>query len=501
MELKANASGLSQPILKRYQSLFESFDENQSHNPDDMWILIDHELEEVQLCDAAVSVLEMPSTLSLEAFSQHFTPKNKITDQALFRAGSEFRYASPSSTVLQFNVWGYQPDPAQSVRLLYLRKVDQHEPNKLSPLEEQLFSQRHLFSIISHELRTPTATMKMLVDDLSEGTCSAEHIEQMKQTTEHLLYVLEDINQAVNPSRSLPHTVTRFHPNRLLENVHAQMRRLAEISDIKLTLNLIDNEQLLIECDAQRLKIIVLNLIKNAILHSRGTCIDINAQWIKSKQGEGSLVLSVSDDGRGIPISEYSNVFKPFERLGTRVDGSGLGLFLVRQTLDELGGSILVKKSEQGGAQFDVTLPSKNLQFESSHPHLPSAEKDTETRLKSLRLLVVEDDPVIRMVSQRLLGKVVQRVDVAENGQTGLEKAISQQYDLILTDFFMPVMDGLQMIKKIREQGINTPIVSVTAAVLGQESEQLLSAGASHVIAKPISMAAFINIINTLNLG
>jgi CheY-like chemotaxis protein len=99
------------------------------------------------------------------------------------------------------------------------------------------------------------------------------------------------------------------------------------------------------------------------------------------------------------------------------------------------------------------------------------------------------------MVSKNLLGKLVNQVDVAENGHIGYEMATSKEYDLILSDFFMPVLDGRQMILKLRREGVEVPIVAVTAAVMGQESEALLDAGANKVIAKPISMNTFLEVV------
>jgi CheY-like chemotaxis protein len=137
----------------------------------------------------------------------------------------------------------------------------------------------------------------------------------------------------------------------------------------------------------------------------------------------------------------------------------------------------------------------RNLNAKQTEPVFRQESKDTGDLLKSLHLLVVEDDPIIRMVSKNLLGKLVRQVDVAENGHIGFEKAIKNKYDLILSDFFMPVLDGRQMIQKLRSEGVSVPIVAVTAAVMGQESEALLNAGANKVIAKPISMNTFLEIV------
>jgi CheY-like chemotaxis protein len=203
----------------------------------------------------------------------------------------------------------------------------------------------------------------------------------------------------------------------------------------------------------------------------------------------------VSDDGQGIPQEAAKKIFEPFERLGTKVDGSGLGLFIVRQSLNELHGDVDVERNEQGGARFIVKIPMQDLNAKKTGPVFRQESKDTGDLLKSLNLLVVEDDPIIRMVSKNLLGKLVKQVDVAENGHVGYEKAINNKYDLILSDFFMPVLDGRQMIQKLRSEGLTVPIVAVTAAVMGQESEALLDAGANKVIAKPISMNTFLEVV------
>ncbi len=343
-------------------------------------------------------------------------------------------------------------------------------------------------------MRTPVATLQMLIEDLEQGAPSSKQTEQMKNTVDHLMSVLEDMTQAVNPERAMPISKTTFHPNQLLIDVHSQMTRLAELNGMVVKLELIDNESIRLESDKQRIKIIVLNLIKNAIHHSKGSRINVKAEWLQ-RVDKGYLKLTVSDDGQGIPQEATSQIFEPFERLGTKVDGSGLGLFIVRQSLNELHGDVDVQRNEQGGARFVVSIPMQDLNNQQSKPVFRQESKDTGDLLKRLNLLVVEDDPIIRMVSKNLLGKLVNQVDVAENGHIGYEMATSKQYDLILSDFFMPVLDGRQMIQKLRKEGVEIPIVAVTAAVMGQESEALLDAGANKVIAKPISMNTFLEVV------
>lgn len=503
MESKVDYTGLSEELKTSYDAMFAHHREHRTGTPGELWVLLDHELSQVRLNRDAQSAFSLPPCVDLAEFSKHFTPSEKIFNNLKLRDGAELRFQQVDSEeqgdATHFSAWGFQYEPHQSLRLLNFRKVDLFDPNKLSALDEQLFNQRQLFGIISHELRTPAATLKMLIDDLEDGASLPGRLPQLRETVDHLLAVLQDMNQAVNPSRALPATKTRFHPNRLLENVHAQMRRMAELADIQFHITLIKDEKLLLESDLQRLKIIVLNLIKNAILHSRGTQIWLTAQW-QPRAGSGYLKICVDDDGRGISEDEREKVFEPFERLDTEADGSGLGLFIVRQSINELNGSVTITRNSKGGASFEVSIPIKNIAEVPDMPVFRQESPDIRRLLEKMRILVVEDDPVIRMVSKSLLSKLVEHVDVAEDGLVGYNKVRAGDYDLILSDYFMPVLDGLDMIKKIRADGDQTPIVSVTAAVLGQEAEALLDAGASRVIAKPISMKAFIDVVEQLNI-
>jgi signal transduction histidine kinase len=475
----------------QYQQLCEAFD---TFNESQFDIVIDFNSGMVHLDAKAEQFFVLPTPISLTDFDNHFTPANKLSDSATIRTGSNFRYKGIENETHHLSAYETKSATAPHLKHIRFKRIDLFDPSKVTEIEEKLINQRQLFAIISHEMRTPVATLQMLIEDLEQGVPSAKHTEQMKSTVDHLMSVLQDMTQAVNPERAMPISKSAFHPNQLLIDAHSQMTRLAELNGMVVNLELIDNEDIRLLSDKQRIKIIALNLIKNAIHHSKGSAIHVKAEWLQ-KVDKGYLILSVSDDGQGIPQEAAKKIFEPFERLGTKVDGSGLGLFIVRQSLNELHGDVDVERNEQGGARFIVKIPMQDLNAKKTGPVFRQESKDTGDLLKSLNLLVVEDDPIIRMVSKNLLGKLVKQVDVAENGHVGYEKAINNKYDLILSDFFMPVLDGRQMIQKLRSEGLTVPIVAVTAAVMGQESEALLDAGANKVIAKPISMNTFLEVV------
>gem|GEM_PF-1883160 len=467
---------------------FDSLDESQFD------IVIDYSTNTVHLDVQAQQFFALTSPIQLNQFDAYFSPANKLMEPDPIRPGTNFRYKGIDKETHHLSAFESRTETAPHLKHIRFKRIDLFDPSKLTEIEEKLINQRQLFAIISHEMRTPVATLQMLIEDLEQGAPSSKQTEQMKNTVDHLMSVLEDMTLAVNPERALPISKTTFHPNQLLIDVHSQMTRLAELNGMVVKLELIDNERIRLESDKQRIKIIALNLIKNAIHHSKGSRINVKAEWLQ-RVDKGYLKLTVSDDGQGIPQEATSQIFEPFERLGTKVDGSGLGLFIVRQSLNELHGDVDVQRNEQGGARFVVSIPMQDLNNQQSKPVFRQESKDTGDLLKRLNLLVVEDDPIIRMVSKNLLGKLVNQVDVAENGHIGYEMATSKQYDLILSDFFMPVLDGRQMIQKLRKEGVEIPIVAVTAAVMGQESEALLDAGANKVIAKPISMNTFLEVV------
>lgn len=475
----------------QYQKLCEAFDTLDESQFD---IVIDFSSGMVHLDTKAQQFFVLPTPIALSHFDTHFIPANKLSESAPIRTGSNFRYKGIENESHHLNAYETISATAPHLKHIRFKRIDLFDPSKVTEIEEKLINQRQLFAIISHEMRTPVATLQMLIEDLEQGAPSAEHTEQMKCTVDHLMSVLQDMTQAINPARAMPISKSAFHPNQLLIDAHSQMTRLAELNGMVVNLELIDNEEIRLLSDKQRIKIIALNLIKNAIHHSKGSAINVKAEWLQ-KVDKGYLILTVSDDGQGIPKEAAKKIFEPFERLGTKIDGSGLGLFIVRQSLNELHGDVDVERNKQGGARFIVKIPMQDLNAQKTGPVFRQESKDTGDLLKSLKLLVVEDDPIIRMVSKNLLGKLVKQVDVAENGHIGYEKAISNKYDLILSDFFMPVLDGRQMIQKLRSEGLTVPIVAVTAAVMGQESEELLDAGANKVIAKPISMNTFLEVV------
>ena len=249
--------------------------------------------------------------------------------------------------------------------------------------------------------------------------------------------------------------------------------------------------------DDARLRQILLNLMGNAVKYTdqgfvRGEVTLASAANVSPL----SIVFTVTDSGCGIPEEHLANIFEPFEQvrgsIKHRSGGVGLGLAIVKRLVDLMGGEIAVQSAVGQGTVMRVTLPFK-LPINAQSQALQQAP--TFKLAQSLRILLVEDEETSQAVIQKYILKAKHEVVVAADGQEALQRFAEQNFDLILMDIQMPVMDGVEATKRIRngEAGAdksNTPIIAMTAYAMVGDKEKFIAAGIDDYIAKPVEMDA-----------
>lgn len=238
------------------------------------------------------------------------------------------------------------------------------------------------------------------------------------------------------------------------------------------------------EVNSGALRQIITNLVKNAALHSQGT-----DAWISltASKVDGFLQLNVSveDNGKGIPEDHRVQVFDAFGRGETTADGTGLGLYIIKELSEMLSGEIEYFDSERGGADFKLNC---TLPIASQTEKHESNGGSSLNFLKGKKILFAEDQLTLQALTQSLLVKQGAEPAIANNGAEALALFSQQSFDIVLTDTMMPEMDGYTLSRELRKRGFKGPIIAITAAVIGQETENLLASGVDVVMTKPINV-------------
>ncbi len=410
--------------------------------------------------------------------------------------------ASGDPRVLRLHLWT-EPTPRgeKVVYGLMVEVTEEHLQEQaltdaLNELSMRQDRQKQLFSIVSHEIRTPASVLSMLIDDLESGHNSKQLQGQMREAASQLLSVLDDMRQAVNPEKNQPLTITPYIPADIAERVRNTYQILAKGQDIRITLDLGPGASSQLMGDSNRLKQVLGNLVRNAIIHSRGSEIRIAYQPQDLPPMEGGKDCpsswTVTDNGIGIPLEEVERLFQPFERgsadARNQADGSGLGLYIVKQSVDLLGGNIEYFPAPEGGAGYCLCLPDRpasEAELQAAAPKIPVEQK----KLEDLRVLLAEDNALVAQVTSKQLGRVFGEIDLAENGRVALEKIRETPPDVLITDLFMPEMPGDELVAALRAEAIDIPMIGLTAAVVGDDIHRFEEAGTNAVLPKPLDVA------------
>ena len=259
--------------------------------------------------------------------------------------------------------------------------------------------------------------------------------------------------------------------------------------------------------DDGRIQQILNNLVSNALKWTDKGFVEVRADRIHSPAPDKCRILfTVSDSGIGMDDELLGHLFKPFTQVekGRRrsFQGAGLGLSIVKRLVELMNGNISVASEMNKGSTFYVCIPLTMVGF-AQDPGLVDITETEHTPLH-LKLLVVDDDEISRLVLVRLLEKWGHEASTAETGIQALEYLRRNDFDLVLMDIQMPDMDGVETAKAIRngqagEGKRNIPIIALTAYAMGADKEQALAAGMDNYLAKPFEIKDFQKILNNLS--
>jgi PAS domain S-box-containing protein len=380
---------------------------------------------------------------------------------------------------------------------------------------------------MSHELRTPLNAILGMTEGLQEGVFGTIGDRQLKalQTVErsgtHLLELINDIldvSKIAAGQIKLDYASTSI--NHLCQSSLTFIKQQAQQKRIqihtKLQLNLPD---LLV--DERRIRQVLINLLNNAVKFTPeggSITLEVCRHNRLDSRADGSnvdlkefLEIKVIDTGIGIASENIQKLFKPFiqidSALNRQYEGTGLGLALVKQLVELHGGQVELTSKLGGGSCFSISLPyaidtslSSGI-ITSNEPSVTSPlEAPNIVESQASLILIAEDNEAnIITISSYLTAKGY-RIVLANNGQEAIAKAMSAQPDLILMDIQMPVMDGLEATKQIRQipSLVNVPIIALTALAMTGDRDRCIAAGANEYLSKPVKLKQLSTIIQQL---
>jgi len=365
---------------------------------------------------------------------------------------------------------------------------------------------------MSHEIRTPMNSILGFTEILKRGYARTKdetrrHLNTIHSSGKNLLALINDILDLSKVESGRIEVEKAWDtPHRIVQEVLQTLKVQLEAKGLYLRFNAESALPEKIETDPARLRQIIFNLVGNAIkfTDTGGVTVDLR---LEENRGGPRLIVDITDTGIGIPMDKIESIFDPFTQADSSITrqfgGTGLGLSISRKFARLLGGDIRVSSQPGKGSLFRVIVAAGDL---TSIPFLQPEEmaltlddigedKPDQWRLKKARILVVEDGAETRELIRLLLGQAGVEVFEAENGLEGVHKAAADPYDVILMDVNMPVMDGFTAAGKMREDGVQSPIIAMTANAMKGFEQECLDAGYSGYLAKPLDIDQFMRLM------
>ncbi|HMC14494.1 MAG TPA: PAS domain-containing protein, partial [Albitalea sp.] len=426
-------------------------------------------------------------------------------------AAYEFRVVWPEGTV-RWLASRSLPVPGvdgRSLRYIGINWDITERVNAENERHERLVAQREsnaksqFLARMSHELRTPLnavlgfAQLLQLDDGRSTPVERRNRVDHIRSAGEHLLSLINDVLDLSSlETGEVRLEMQPVHLDDLVAEVLPLVMPLATSFGVTLLVGSVDG---VAWGDRKRLRQVLINLLSNAIKYNRRG----GEAQVGSTSADGRVTLRVRDTGRGLSSEQRSHLFEPFNRLGIElegIEGSGIGLAIVKALVDRMEGTIAVHSEPGIGTTFEISLPRRDgvAPTEWRAAVAPVPVKHIE---HNGRLLYIEDNPINVMVVEELVASCSGLSIVSElNGLAGVARARELQPNLILVDMQLPDIDGFEVLRRLRAQPETaaTPCVVLSANAMPEDISRALDAGFVDYWTKPIDFNLFLTSLDAL---
>lgn len=364
---------------------------------------------------------------------------------------------------------------------------------------------------ISHDMRTPLTAILGYSKLLQGGHASQEQTSAWQQAIVANSEYMADMVGNVLDLTALESGELRLSSDQIeirswaadLESLVSQRATKKGVAFFSIV---DDDAPSVIVSDRAKLSELAMNLLTNSVKYTFTGSIELRISAAE-KEGSKAVKLRVSDTGIGIDPDMQERIFEPFTRVHDtanfpNIEGTGLGLSIVKQFLDALEGSILVESAHGEGTSISVVIPDLSDQLKdnfssnrdtSEEGEGNNIEVSTSRGLEGLKILFCEDSDTVATLVTLILQREGATIVHAENGEAGIDLFLKSgiDFDIVLTDIQMPIVDGFGVAKALRAAGWSKPIIALTAFATTHDAEKCFAAGCSHYITKPIDVDTF----------
>jgi len=372
------------------------------------------------------------------------------------------------------------------------------------------WAKSQFLAVVSHEIRTPLNGIMGMIDALMEEENRPQALNYLKTaaySSDILLGLINDIlDYSKIESGKLELEAVNFDLKKEIQQLVDTLSIRVEDKPVELGFHIDPKIPQVICGDVLRFRQILLNLAGNSIKFTARGRIDINVECLYLGEEKVQLQCSVVDTGIGIAKEKQKQVFESFtqaESSTTRqFGGTGLGLSITKQLVELMGGTVFLTSELGSGSTFSFTLDFAHERMGSDKPEIAASTHRSDT-IEGLHILLAEDNLVNQKLALMVLKKGKATVTLANNGQEALEQLAQEDFDLVLMDLQMPVLDGLEATRQVRAgaAGVRNPqipIIAMTANAYKEDRSRCLEAGMNDFISKPFKKNTLFELINTI---
>ena len=374
----------------------------------------------------------------------------------------------------------------------------------LSAAEDSNRTKSEFISMVSHEVRTPIAGILGLAEIMLTSQKDPKHVQNLlrvKKSGQHLIEIVNDLlDIAKLEAKGIVLQNKKTNLEEFVTDVHSFWEPSIHEKGLNFPCVLSGDTSIDVLLDPSRLRQVLNNLISNARKFTTQGEISLTVKATRDTNAQLNILFEVSDSGRGFSQKFAQDIFEPFTQEGASDSdekGTGLGLRICNQLLELMGTNLKCKSSLEKGSSFwfeliapiAVATQAKPITLTRNPPQASSFADFSAQLGRSLRFLVVDDNEANRRILEAFLIPTGAEIQFAVDGATAYACVDEGSFDLVLMDAYMPVMDGLESAKCIRNlsnEKAKTPILALTASGLDKDRQNCLDAGMNAVLTKPI---------------